>query len=298
VKRKPERRAEPREAMKLHAREWGSGEPVIALHPLGLESSAFAGFGELLAQRGMRTIALDLPGFGKTPAPDGPLTPARLATPVMAYARRLTQRPALIGISLGGRVALECALAAPDLFRCVIAIQPYLPWLRFRQALDLARFLSPELARRIPVERLWPLLRGVSWLGQFTPFLGDDEIAQSGVRLVYNLSCPATRESLVSAARELALDPAFGEGGFWTRLPGLRVPAAFVWGERDRLVTARFAERVADSLPGARQLVLPCIGHSINGPHHRCLARTVAALLEGAPPSEEPGVCAARRRAA
>jgi pimeloyl-ACP methyl ester carboxylesterase len=284
--------------MKLHAREWGSGEAVIALHPLGLESSAFAGFGEILAARGMRTIALDLPGFGRTPAMEGALTPARLAAPVLAHARQLRQPAALIGISLGGRVALECALTAPELFRSVIAIQPYMPWLRFRQMLEFARLMSPELAGRIPVDRLWPLLRGVSWLGQFTPFLGDDEIAQSGVRLVYNLSCPATRVSLVSAARELALDPAFGNQGFWTRLPRLRVPAAFVWGKRDRLVTARFAERVADSLPAARQLVLPCLGHSINGPHHRCLARTVAALLEGAPPSEEPGVCAVRRRAA
>ena len=73
--------------MAMYKREWGEGEPVIALHPLGLESSGFAGFGKALARRGMRTIAVDLPGFGRTPAPDAPLSPAVLAAPVIAIDR-------------------------------------------------------------------------------------------------------------------------------------------------------------------------------------------------------------------
>ena len=61
--------------MTLHRREWGTGQPVIAMHPLGLESSAFEGVGRALARRGLRTIAVDLPGFGRTPAPDTALSP-------------------------------------------------------------------------------------------------------------------------------------------------------------------------------------------------------------------------------
>ena len=71
----------------LHRREWGVGQPVIAMHPLGLDSSAFEGFGQLLARRGMRTIAVDLPGFGRSPVPDRPLTPAVLAESVIELAR-------------------------------------------------------------------------------------------------------------------------------------------------------------------------------------------------------------------
>jgi len=43
--------------------EWGDADPLIALYPLALESTAFAGVAQLLAQRGLRTIAVDLPGF-------------------------------------------------------------------------------------------------------------------------------------------------------------------------------------------------------------------------------------------
>ena len=35
--------------MTLHRREWGVGPPIIAMHPLGLESSAFEAFGLTLA---------------------------------------------------------------------------------------------------------------------------------------------------------------------------------------------------------------------------------------------------------
>ena len=58
-------------------------------------------------------------------------------------------------------MALEAALIAPDAFRSVVAIAPYLPWLRFRWLLSAGYLLSPQAAAWIPLERIWPLLR---WL--------------------------------------------------------------------------------------------------------------------------------------
>jgi pimeloyl-ACP methyl ester carboxylesterase len=286
-----------------YRRAWGRGTPVIALHPLGLDSSAFAGFGAALARRGFRTIAVDLPGFGRTPAPRTPLTPAVLAAPVVALARELETPPVLLGVSLGGRVALEAALRAPEAFRALVAVAPYLPWLRFRPLVQLAWLASPAAAAWLPLERLWPALRWLAGVVETAPYLGDDELAQAGARLIYYLACPATRASFVSAAREMALDPASGPEGLWTRLPGLAVPTAFVWGERDRLVTPRFARRVARACPRAPQLLLPCVGHWWNGPHHRCLAEAVATLLErpladaGAAPAASPCVADVPRAA-
>jgi CubicO group peptidase (beta-lactamase class C family)/pimeloyl-ACP methyl ester carboxylesterase len=268
-------------------REWGRGAPVLALHPLGLDSSAFAGFGSVLARRGFRTIAVDLPGFGRTQAPPTALTPATLAAPVIALARELETPPVLVGVSLGGRVALEAALRAPDAFRSLVAVAPYLPWLRLRPLMQLGWFITPSAAAWFPLERLWPGLRCLAGVVETLPFLRDDDLAQAGARLIYYFSCPATRASFLSAAREMALDPAWGPDGLWTRLPGLAVPAAFVWGERDRLVTPRFAGRVATVCPQARQLSLPCVGHWWNGPHHRCLAEAIATLLES--PLEDTG---------
>jgi pimeloyl-ACP methyl ester carboxylesterase len=260
-------------------REWGEGVPVIALHPLGLDSSGFEGFGHVLARRGLRTVAADLPGFGRTPAPELALRPAVLAQPVIELARSLERPPVVVGISLGGRVALEAALTSPEAFRAVIAIAPGLPWLRYRFLAQGARFLTPDAASWLPLERVWPVLRWLAGVLETTPHVRDDAIAQAAARFVYFLSCPATRASFLSAARELALDPPLGESGFWTRLPGLAVPAAFVWGERDQLISPRFAQPVARSLPDACQVLMPCLGHWLNGPHHHCLAEAVAGLV-------------------
>jgi pimeloyl-ACP methyl ester carboxylesterase len=264
----------------MFRREWGDGAPVVALHPLGLDSSGFEGFGRALARRGLRTIAVDLPGFGRTPAPPMPLRPAVLAEPVIELARSLDSPPIALGISLGGRVALEAALRAPDAFRAVIAIAPALPWLRYRFLVQGAAWLRPSAADYLPLEQVWGGLRWLAEALERVPWIADDELARSGVRLAYYLTCPATRAAFLSAARELTLDPPLGDDGFWTRLPRLAPPAAFVWGDRDRLISPSFARPVARSLPGARQLSMPCVGHWLNGPHHRCLAEAVAALLE------------------
>jgi pimeloyl-ACP methyl ester carboxylesterase len=284
--------------MELHLGEWGTGQPVIAMAPLGLDADAFGGFGIAFGRRGMRTIAVDLPGFGGTPAPDAALTPALLAAPVVELARRLDERPVVLGISLGGRVALEAALTAPEVFRAVIAVAPYLPWLRYRFLLEWASVIDPRIAGWMSLERVWPVLRWLARAFETIPYVGEDEVAQAGARLVYHLACPATRASFLSAARELALDPAEGPRGLWPRLRGIDIPAAFVWGERDQLVSLRFSRAVARECPQAQQVLLPCVGHWINGPHHRCLAESVAVLVQGllkrtvhvAPTCERDGV--------
>lgn len=270
----------------MYRREWGAGQPVIAMHPLGLESSAFEGFGKVLARGGLRTIAVDLPGFGQTPAPHDRLSPSVMAEPVIALARSLPMPPIVLGISMGGRVALEAALTAPGAFRAVIAIAPSLPWRRFRVLVDLAHFIDPRIAEWLPLERGWGALRWLAGALETLPYLRDDEIARAGARLVYYMSCPATRRSFLAAARELAIDPAQGEQALWSRLPGIALPAVFMWGARDQLVSLRFSRAVARACPHARQVLLPCLGHWMNGPHHRCLADAVggivAAILEGA----------------
>jgi pimeloyl-ACP methyl ester carboxylesterase len=263
----------------LYQRVWGDGQPVIAMHPLGLDSSGFEGFGTVLARSGMRTIAVDLPGFGRTPAAVGRPTPAAMAEPVIALARSLSVRPFVLGISMGGRVALEAALEAPDAFRGVIAIAPFLPWLRFRFLLQGAALIDPRVADWLPLEHAWPGLRWLARALETLPYLRDDELAQAGARLVYYMSCPATRAGVLAASRELALDPPFGARGLWTRLPAIAVPTAFVWGERDQLVSLRFSHAIARSCPALPQVLLPCLGHWINGPHHRCLAAAISGLV-------------------
>ena len=260
----------------MHYQAWGAGDPVIALHPLALESSMFGGVARELAAQGFRTLAADLPGFGRTPTPVGPLTPAVLAEPVIELARSLEKPPLLLGMSLGGRVALEAAMLAPDAFRGVVLVAPFLPWRRARWALTLARVIDPAWSERLPLERAWPWLKKAADAIEAVPRFEHNWLARASVRVIYYSSCPATRASFLSATREMALDPAFGPHGLWTRLAGLRTPASFLWAGRDRLIPRHHAQRVAETIPSALRLEVPCAGHFVNGVHYRCFEHAMA----------------------
>jgi pimeloyl-ACP methyl ester carboxylesterase len=267
-----------------HYQEWGAGDPVIALHPLALESTAFSGVAHALAGEGLRTLAVDLPGFGRTPGPAGPLTPARLAAPVVELARSLAAPPVLVGMSMGGRVALEAALQEPRTFRGVVLIAPYLPWRRFRWALPAARLLDPDWAGRLPLEKAWPVLKTVAETIEARPRFENDWLARASVRVVYYSSCPASRSSFISAARELALDPAFGEHGLWTRLARLDLPTTFLWAGRDGLIPADHADQVAKALPRSLRLEAPCASHFVNGEHFRCMEHAIVLAVSSVRP--------------
>ena len=282
----------------MHYEEWGAGDPVIALHPLALESSAFAGVARTLADRGFRTLAADLPGFGRTPAPDRPLTPAYLAEPVLELARSLERPPLLIGMSMGGRVALEVALAEPRAIRGVVLVAPYLPWRRWRTAAGLARWLEPRWAERLPLEKAWPLLKRVTETLEGMPQLEHDWLARASVRVIYYSSCPATRVAFLSAAREMVLDPAFGPQGLWTRLPHLKVPATFLWAGRDALIPRRHMGDVEATLPSADNLEVACAGHFVSGAHFRCMRHAIALAVARTLSTEHDGADRRSRRGA
>lgn len=260
----------------VHVQSWGEGRSLIALHGLGLESSCFAGLGERLARHGIRTLSADLPGFGKTRAPQGPLTLRSLAEPVIDFAAELEDPPLLLGMSLGGRVALEAALRAPDVFRGIVLVAPALPRRYSRLAVSGAWLLSPGLAERIPFEVAWPLLRRLAEKGDSDPGIEDDWLTRAGKRAIYYMSCPATRAAFVGAIRAMASDPSRGPESVWGRLSSLAPPAAFVWGSRDRMVSPKLEHAVAKRLPGSLQLRVACAGHYYNGRHFRCHLEAMA----------------------
>jgi pimeloyl-ACP methyl ester carboxylesterase len=69
------------------------------------------------------------------------------------------------------------------------------------------------------------------------------------------------RRAFYATLRQIYIEEPFGTRGFWTRLTGVRAPALFVWGERDRLVPASFARHVTTALPNSVSHVLPDCGH-------------------------------------
>jgi len=97
------------------AERFGSGQPaVVALHGWARNRSDWTATLE-----GYDALALDLPGFGATPAPEEAWGSEEYA----AWAARIIQeldRPVVVGHSFGGRVAVQLAARYADLLSGVV----------------------------------------------------------------------------------------------------------------------------------------------------------------------------------
>ena len=115
--------------MSWHYIEKGQGRPLILLHGIGMNAQAWAPvFDRLAIQR--RVIALDIPGFGKTPGLPDTVEPGPAAMVdglrQTLHALGLQEPVDMVGNSLGGRIVLEAA--AQGLARSVVGISPAGLW--------------------------------------------------------------------------------------------------------------------------------------------------------------------------
>ncbi|MGN6475227.1 MAG: alpha/beta fold hydrolase, partial [Mycobacteriales bacterium] len=235
--------------------------PVMLLHGLGATNASMLPLVPDLA-RDHRVIAPDFPGFGASSAPRWRYRPSDLATWLTAFGNAIgAVKPTLIGNSLGGRVAIEAALCAPDAIDRLVLLCPSPAFRRFREFVPVVKLLPPDAVLAPSVLPHWVLVRIIrSFFADPERLPGPwyDSAADEYHRVMRGYR---HRRAFYSALREIYLDPPYGDDGFWERLPGLSVPTLFVWGDRDWLVPAAFEDHVVRALPQAESVVMPDCGH-------------------------------------
>jgi pimeloyl-ACP methyl ester carboxylesterase len=261
--------------------EAGSGPPVVLLHGLGATNASMLPTLVDLA-RDHRVLAPDLPGFGDSGKPGGEYGPSFFARWLTAFLDVLgIERAVLVGNSMGGRIAIELALVAPERVERLVLYAPSLAFKRFREATPLVRLVSAQLGalplvvpRPIVMAALRMMFARPERLHEAWYEAAADEFAR-----VFAIA--RGRTAFFSAARQIYLEEAHGTAGFWDRLPALRRPALFLWGDRDQLVPARFARHVTESVPQVRSIVLDDCGHVPQFEHAQQTHRLVREFLAG-----------------
>lgn len=94
--------------------EVGEGPVVVLVHGHPFDRSLWSPQQPPLAEAGFRVIAPDLRGYGQSAATAGTVSMRTLAEDVVGLLDRLeVATAALVGLSMGGLVAMEFALAHP-----------------------------------------------------------------------------------------------------------------------------------------------------------------------------------------
>lgn len=235
--------------------ELGSGPPLLLVHGL---AGRWQNWLETIPHfaRERRVVAVDLPGFGASPMP-------RWEISIPGYARFLERlcdalaidAAAVVGNSMGGYVAAELAIAAPQRVERLMLVS--------------AAGISAEHLRR---DQVMTGARVVAALGTRVAARHASLARRPGLRRVAlgfvvrhpdRLSAPLAHELMAGAGKPgfLPAMEAILAHRISARLPQVACPTFVLWGEDDRVIPVRDARRFGELIPDARVLVLPDTGH-------------------------------------
>src|SRR6478735_5447812 len=126
AQQKPTTGYAPVNVLKMYYEVHGSGEPVVLLHGafMTITNNWTGWIGELSKTR--KVIAIEMQGHGRTADIERDISSENLADDVAALLDHLKiPRADLIGYSMGGGVAMQCAIRHPDKVRKVVVISSY-----------------------------------------------------------------------------------------------------------------------------------------------------------------------------
>lgn len=165
-----EREMTASDCSRLFAQAWLPAESparvVVIAHGLAEHSGRYAGFAQRLASRGFAVHALDHRGHGRSPGRRANIecfdtVVEDLATLVSGATQQHPGVPVtLLGHSMGGAIALACALHHPDLLHDLVlsapalAPDPAVPGLQVRLVRFLSRWLPDVGALKLPAEAI------------------------------------------------------------------------------------------------------------------------------------------------
>jgi pimeloyl-ACP methyl ester carboxylesterase len=266
-------------------------EPALYVHGLGGASTNWTDLAALLSPR-LAGEALDLPGFGRSgPSPDGDYSIAAHARVVTSYLQNSGRGPVhLFGNSMGGAVAIVVASARPELVRTLTLVSPavpdYRPSLRGdpRLALLLVPGVGPHVMSRTSRTPAEDRVRAVLELCFADPSrVPQHRIEEAVAEVAGRTGMRWASTAMVGSLRSIAgTYLRAGDRSMWARIARIEAPSLVIWGDRDRLVDVRVAPRVATTIPDARLLVLPGVGHVAQMEQPVASAAAVMGLLEDA----------------
>lgn len=216
---------------------------VLLLHAGIADRRMWAPQVEALEAAGHRVAAPDLPGYGETP-----LAPGRIAY-VEHVAALLDEPAAVVGSSFGGSVALELAVARPELVERLVLVGSSIRGWDWSEAAEAGFATEEALLEAGDLAGAARQQAGL-WLGPGAT-AEVRELAEAMTLRTYELQLPLDDQVAGSWPEPKAVE----------RLGAIAVPTLVVVGAEDVEDIRRAADRLAAEIPGARLETIVGVGH-------------------------------------
>jgi 3-oxoadipate enol-lactonase len=251
--------------------EAGAGPALLLLHAGIADRRMWDEVVPTLAER-FRVVRCDLRGYGETPLPDGPFTYSVDAAGLLDAFD--VERAHVVGVSMGGHVALDLALAHPAKVDRLVLVGSGIDGWEHDTGLEAAWAEEEAALERGDLdEAAWVNVR--TWLDG--PSRREEDIDPVLRRRVFEMQRLALDHENPEARGEW-LTPSRRE-----RLGDVRAPTLVLVGELDQASFGRIARFLAAEIPGARFEELQGVAHLAPMEDPIAFARVVLAFL-GEPP--------------
>jgi 3-oxoadipate enol-lactonase len=231
--------------------EHGEGQPLIMLRGLGRTVRHWAGFERQMA-RHFRVITFDLRGIGTNKVPISPRHSLfDVAEDIVEILDHLKiEKASLLGVSLGGMVALACGLRFPERVHSLIIVNSSIAGQKIMRLTPIALATISRAAwdPKNLESKLVDVLTGPD-----LPTPKKKKIADlyNQIRTENGMPLKAVASQLAGAARFFVAD----------RLKGMKPPTLVIYGSNDRFVPVENSKRIASLIPDAKLFELKNAGH-------------------------------------
>jgi len=221
---------------------------IVFVHGAGLDHSWWGLQSRYFGYHGYNVLAVDLPGHGRSEGPPLETVAAMADWVVRLLDAAGIERAALVGHSMGGLAAIECAARHPARVERMALLGVAYPMKVSAAFLDAARRNDPAA---FDMDTIWGHASRVPLAGNPNPgmWMYGDTLARlarlrPGVLHAGLKACDDYASGIESAAK-------------------VACPVLFILGHRDLMTPPRNAEALVKAFRTAQTVLLPPSGHSL-----------------------------------
>lgn len=240
----------------VHISDSGEGDNVLVLLHGYLETLYIWDEFTKLLNKGFRVISIDLPGHGLSGT--FPVnTMQKCAQTVLSVMDNLNiQKATIVGHSMGGYVACDAAITAPDRFNALIMINST----PFADSEEKAKNRDREISL-IRQNKLQKIVKS-SIANMFSPL--NKSKFEEKILEISEIAEVHDPEGITSSLEGMKL-----RGDYSAKLSESSLPVLFFFGLQDNFISKEVSDKVMSAVPNAKYIFLEKSGHNgfLEEPH-------------------------------
>jgi pimeloyl-ACP methyl ester carboxylesterase len=235
---------------RLYHEVQGEGRPIVLIHG-GLVDRRMWDDQFAVFAKTNRVVRYDLRGYEKSDRPTAAFSHIQDLYQLLKFLK--IQKAAVIGLSLGGQIAIDFTLVYPEMVEVLIPVSSSMTGFPFKSS-DEFIAQHENVAKLTQANKQDEAVEALLKMSYFIPYVQGSDI-QKRMR-------PMLKDNLATWMAPTATQ--WPAPTAYERLEKIGVPTLIIVGDKDTSAILDCAEYMIQKIPGARKTVIPDTAHHLN----------------------------------